>query len=107
MAKFVVALTAVSKSKDAETIARHLVKRRLAACINIIPGVVSHYVWKKKYCRDRELILMIKTLQSKVKLLETELLKIHPYQVAEFVVLPIQSGAKKYLEWVAGRSLKD
>ena len=86
--------------RDGEKIARQLVKKKLVACVNVIPGVASFYYWKKKFCRDREVLLVIKTIRSKLSLLEKELHKIHPYELQEFIALPISGGSRRYLKWI-------
>src|SRR5262245_45784511 len=100
MAKCVVCLTTAGKRKDAERIARHLVAGKFAACVNVIPGLVSHYRWKGKVCRDAEFLLVMKTTASKAKRLEKEIRSIHPYELPEFVVLPITGGSPRYLKWI-------
>jgi periplasmic divalent cation tolerance protein len=100
MRKCVVCLTAVAKRRDAERIARHLVAGRFAACVNVVPGLVSHYRWKGQMCRESEFLLVIKSVASKAKRMEKEIRKIHPYELPEFVVLPIAGGSPRYLEWI-------
>ncbi len=100
MLKTVVCLTTVGKRKDAERIARRLVAGKFAACVNVVAGLVSHYRWKGKICRDAEFLLVMKTAASKVKRLEKELRTIHPYELPEFVVLPIAGGSSRYLKWI-------
>lgn len=94
-------LTTVAKRKDAERLASQLVKRGFAACANIIPGVISHYRWKGKICRDAEFLILLKTTKKMVKRLERELQKLHPYELPEFVVLPLKLGSARYLAWIA------
>lgn len=100
MSSPVVCLTAVGTGRQAEKIARALVRKRLAACVNLVPRVVSFYHWKKKLCRDREVILILKTTRSKVVALEKELHRLHPYELPEWIVLPIATGSRRYLDWV-------
>ncbi|HSA59964.1 MAG TPA: divalent-cation tolerance protein CutA [bacterium] len=100
MPKCVVCLTTVAKRKDAERIARHLVAGKFAACVNVIPGIVSHYRWKGKVCRAAELLLVMKTAAFKAKQLEMQIQAIHPYDLPEFVVLPIVGGSPRYLKWI-------
>jgi len=99
--KAVVCLTTVAKKRDAEKIAAHLVERRLAACVQIVPGLTSHYRWKGKVRRDREFLLVMKTKASKTKVLEMEMAKVHPYELPEFVVWPLKAGSARYLAWIA------
>ena len=97
----VVVLSAVGAPPDAERIARALVEERLAACVNVVPGVVSVYRWKGVVERENELLLVIKTLGEKVEALKVRLLELHPYELAEVVVIPIVGGHGAYLEWMA------
>lgn len=100
MSKYVVCLTTVSKIKDAERIARVLLQKRLAACVTVVSGGLSFYRWKGKTCRDREFVLIMKTVSSKAEALERELGRIHPYELPEFVVLPVAGGSRRYLKWI-------
>jgi periplasmic divalent cation tolerance protein len=85
----------------AERIAETVVGERLAACANIVPGLISIYRWQGQVRRDSELLLMIKTREVVYLLLETRIRELHPYQVPEIVALPIQAGAADYLGWLA------
>ena len=95
-----ICLTTAGSLGEGEKLARRLVEKRLAACVNVLPGVISFYHWKQKICRDEEVLLVIKTLTPKLSLLETELKKIHPYEVPEFVVLSPSNVSKEYLKWI-------
>lgn len=97
---FVICLTTLNNSKKAEKIAGELVRQKLVACVSILPNITSIYSWKNKIEKSREWLLMMKTQKKLVKKLEKVLLDMHPYEVAEFVVLPVESGSKKYLEWI-------
>ncbi len=100
MSKFVVCLTTVGKESTAKKIAIFLVRKKLVACVNILPKATSVYSWKGKVCQDREWVLLMKTTQKRVQVLEKQLLQIHPYELPEFVVLPVIGGSQKYLKWV-------
>ncbi|HZM52800.1 MAG TPA: divalent-cation tolerance protein CutA [Vicinamibacteria bacterium] len=93
-------LSAVGAPPDAERIARALVEERLAACVNVVPGVVSIYRWKGKVEQEAELLLVIKTLAPRVEALKARLLELHPYELPEVVVLPIGGGHAPYLAWI-------
>jgi periplasmic divalent cation tolerance protein len=93
-------LTALGAPREAQQIARTLVDERLAACVNIVPGVVSIYRWQGNVEQEPELILVIKTLAERVAALKARLLELHPYELAEVVVIPIVGGHKAYLEWI-------
>jgi periplasmic divalent cation tolerance protein len=97
----VVVLSAVGAPPDAERIARALVEERVAACVNIVPGVVSIYRWKGVVEKENELLLVIKTIGEKVEPLKARLLELHPYELPEVVVIPIGGGHQAYLEWIA------
>ena len=96
----VVALTTVGKAADAERVARALVERRLAACVNVVPGVVSTYRWKGEVERDDEHLLVVKTLADRVEALREALVTLHPYELPELVVLPVEAGHAPYLAWI-------
>ena len=96
----VVALSTVGTAEDAERIARALVERRLAACVNVVPGVVSVYRWKGAVERDEERLLVIKTRAERLEALRQALVEIHPYEVPELVALPIEAGHAPYLAWL-------
>lgn len=87
----------------AEDIARALLEARLAACVNIIPGVTSLYWWKGAICRDEESTLLIKTRADLMGALTEAIRKIHPHDVPEVISLPIEGGEgnEAYLQWVA------
>ncbi|MCU0808218.1 MAG: divalent-cation tolerance protein CutA [Candidatus Contendobacter sp.] len=85
----------------AERIAETVVGERLAACVNIVPGLTSIYYWEGQIQRDAELLLLIKTRQEVYPLLEARIRQLHPYQIPEIIALPIQTGAAAYLDWIA------
>ena len=85
----------------AERIAETVVSERLAACVNIAPGLTSIYRWEGQIQRDAELLLLIKTRPEVYPQLEARIRELHPYQVPEIIALPIQTGAAAYLDWIA------
>jgi len=96
----VVVLSTVASAEDAERIARALVDRRLAACVNVLPGVRSVYRWKGQVQADEERLLVIKTRRDRFEALRDTLVALHPYEVPEVVVLPIEAGHGPYLDWL-------
>ena len=96
----VVALSTVGSAEDADRLARALVERRLAACVNVVPGVVSHYRWKGELQRDEERLLVIKTRAERIDALREALRELHPYELPETIVLPIDAGHAPYLAWL-------
>jgi len=96
----VLALSSVGSAEDAERLARALVERRLAACVNVVPGAVSHYRYKGELHRDEERLLVIKTRSERMDALRAALAELHPYELPELVVLAITDGLGRYLEWL-------
>jgi periplasmic divalent cation tolerance protein len=88
--------------KVARKLAAVCLEARLAACVNIVPRVESHYWWQGKLERGNELLLVIKTTTARLSALEKCVLANHPYDTPEFVVLPIAAGNRRYLEWISG-----
>lgn len=96
-----VVLVTVPRGGKAESMAESLVESRLAACVNLIPGVVSIYRWKGRVHRDGETLLVIKTTVSRFKALERWIKAHHPYEMPEVISLPVAAGAKEYLSWLS------
>jgi periplasmic divalent cation tolerance protein len=87
---------------QAKLIARTVVEMRLAACVNIVSSPIeSYYRWKNRVERGRELLIIIKTTAPKLAALETEVKRLHSYDVPEFLVLPVVWGSTDYLNWVS------
>lgn len=95
-----VALSTVSTAAEAERIANVLVGRGLAACVNVVPGVVSVYRWKGEIQRDEERLLIIKTRSERFEELREVLVSLHPYEVPELIGLEIAAGHAPYLAWL-------
>jgi periplasmic divalent cation tolerance protein len=95
-----IVLVTVGSETEAQTIARTLVEERLAACVNIIPGLTSIYRWEGQVCEDRELLLLIKTQAGKVAALRDRIGHLHSYAVPEVIALPITDGSARYLAWL-------
>ena len=94
-----VLLTTVAKKSDARRLASAALKHRVAACIQILPGLESHYAWKGKKVISREYLLLAKTTQRKSKSLEKLWKKIHPYDCPELIALSGRA-ATAYAHWV-------
>ena len=86
----------------AEDIARALVEKKLAACVNVLPGVTSIYRWKGAIETEQESTLFIKTRDDKLAALMDEIRRIHPYEVPEIVALPVDPNGVNpaYSKWV-------
>jgi periplasmic divalent cation tolerance protein len=96
----VVVLTTLPADADVATFARELVDARLAACVNLLPPMESIYRWEEKVHRDDERQLVIKTSRDRVAALWDRVRELHPYDVPEFIVLPIVEGSDAYLRWL-------
>ncbi len=84
----------------AETVAEGLLEQKLAACVNIVPGLVSLYIWKGDLVRDSECLLLIKTRADVLATLEEAVCRLHPYELPEIVAVPITDGLTGYLNWI-------
>jgi periplasmic divalent cation tolerance protein len=85
---------------DAVTLGRTLVEEGLAACVNVLPPMESVYRWQGSVHQDAERQLVIKTRGERLDALHARLKTLHPYDVPEFLVLPVSAGSPSYLEWV-------
>jgi len=97
---FVVFVTAPDL-KTARALAQAALQARLIACANLVPRIESHYWWQGKIESGNEVLMILKTRRKRLAALEKLILAKHPYDTAEFLVLPLQSGANRYLDWLA------
>ena len=100
MADHLIVMTTVGADTDATAFASTLVEERLAACVNILPGMISVYRWKGGVSRDPEQQLLIKTSADRLDPLRARLEALHPYEVPEILVLAVADGGADYLSWV-------
>jgi periplasmic divalent cation tolerance protein len=98
--EYVVVLTTLPADADAPAFARQLVDARLAACVNLLPMMESIYRWEGRVERETERQLVVKTSRDRVPALWERVRELHPYEVPEFIVLPIVEGSDAYLRWV-------
>jgi periplasmic divalent cation tolerance protein len=96
----VVILVTCPSQEVGEKIGNALVQERLAACVNVIPGLTSIYRWEGKICRDAETLLVIKTRRMRLPALIRRVKGLHPYSVPEVIALPLVGGSASYLSWV-------
>jgi len=100
--KFRMVLVTCATLEEARKIARGVVEKRLAACVNIVTHAVeSFYTWEGKLENNSEYLLMIKTSEERLTELQQEVMGLHSYDSPEFVVLPIVAGSEEYLKWLA------
>jgi periplasmic divalent cation tolerance protein len=100
MTDLVVVLCTVPDAETGASLARTVVDERLAACVNIVPGVRSIYSWKGEIQDDGEVLLLVKTRESLFGALRERLASLHPYDVPEIVALQAASCHGPYLDWV-------
>ena len=98
--KLIVFVTCQS-SEEAEIIARTVVEEHLAACVNVLLGVRSCYMWGREMKWSEEVLLLIKTTEVRFVALQARIRELHSYDIPEIVAVPIEIGFDKYLQWVA------
>jgi len=98
----IVVLSTFGNPDQAAGVARTLVGEGLAACVNIVPAVRSIYRWKGELCDDAETLAVIKTTTERRDALVARLVALHPYELPEAIVLPVDGGHAPYLDWLAG-----
>ena len=97
---YVIVLTTLPADADGTTFAHTLVEARLAACVNLLPVMESVYRWEGKVDQERERQLVIKTSRLNLVALWERVRELHPYEIPEFIVIPIVDGNDAYLRWV-------
>ncbi len=93
-------ITTCPSMDEAEGLAEKLLTARLAACVNIVPGVVSLYEWRGKMEREQEFLLLIKSRADLFGELEKLLRASHSYELPELIAVPIEEGLAPYLNWI-------
>ncbi len=107
MTDAVIVLTTVPSADAGAAIAKALVHARLAACVNLLPPMTSFYRWKGELQEDTECQLVIKTVRPRLEALRALVRATHPYELPEFVVVPVETGDEAYLAWVAAEASGD
>jgi periplasmic divalent cation tolerance protein len=100
----VVVLVTVPSEAVAEQLVTTIVEERLAACGNIVPGLTSIYRWQEKVQSDAELLIVFKTTRATAPRMLARIEALHPYEVPEALVLPVEGGLAPYLAWVTANS---
>lgn len=100
MTEPLIVLTTIGNAEHGRRIARELVEARLAACVTCFPGLVSVYRWSGRVEEDGEMLLLMKTTTARVEELKSHLMRVHPYEVPEFLVLPVREGGEAFLNWL-------
>ena len=102
---YIVVFITVKDPEEAQKIAKALIKRRQAACVNIVPSVDSHFWWKDKLDATKESLLIAKTKESLLPDLIKSVKKIHSYSIPEIIALPIVGGSRDYLEGIDSETI--
>jgi periplasmic divalent cation tolerance protein len=102
---YIMVLTTCNSSEISSRIADTLVSNQLAACVNIIKGVESVYQWQGKIEHDKEILLLIKTRNSLFSRIQQTIQELHDYELPEIIAVPIETGEKKYLNWIQSATL--
>jgi periplasmic divalent cation tolerance protein len=97
---YIVIFITTRDAEEAEKISKALVKRRLAACVNIVPEVSSHFWWKDKLETSKECLLTVKTRDSLLPDIIKAVKKLHSYSIPEIIALPIAGGDQDYFDWI-------
>ena len=100
MESYLIVLTSCASQEEAEKIVQKVLKARLIACANILPGVKSFFWWKGAIDSGGESLLIIKTKKATFKALVKKVKEVHSYDVPEIIALPIVDGSGDYLKWI-------
>lgn len=99
-ADFIIVLTTCDSDSTAQLIARSLVTERLAACVNVVPGLTSCFRWKGEVCQETESLLIVKSKAALFSRLRQRIAELHTYELPEIIALPLVDGSEEYLHWL-------
>lgn len=99
---FQVVLSTAGSEEEGAQLAKSLVKQKLCACVNLVPGIRSFYRWEGDVHDDAEVLLIIKTTAQKLQALSEHLTENHSYDVPEVLAIAVDKGSASYLDWLAG-----
>ena len=102
----VIVWTTIGSGADGQKLASILVSERLAACVHVLPEMESTYRWRGGVESERERQMVIKTTVDRLSALQARVHELHPYEVPEFVVLPIIGASEQYLAWMRESTAK-
>jgi periplasmic divalent cation tolerance protein len=98
-----VILSTTSNIDEAKKIANFLIENHLAACINIVPMVISVYEWDNSIQNDNEALMIIKTSDEKAEIVTEKILELHSYSLPEVIALDVEGGNSQYIDWVVNQ----
>ncbi|HEY5604618.1 MAG TPA: divalent-cation tolerance protein CutA [Gammaproteobacteria bacterium] len=98
--QYCIVLSTCPSQEVAESIAMSLVEKKLAACVNIVPGLISVYAWQGNIEKSQEHLLLAKTRISAYPAVESAILDRHPYELPEIISIPVNTGLAHYLSWI-------
>lgn len=98
--EIIIVFVTVPGLREGSRISKAILTSRLAACVNVIPGVQSIYKWKGKIVQEKEAMLVLKTTRLRYRKLEQKIKELHPYEVPEIIAIPLICGSLQYVEWV-------
>ncbi len=101
MSEYIQVATTVATEEEAGAIARLLVEKRLAACVQVVGPMTSHYRWQGKIETAGEYLCLAKSRAALYPEIEAAIKAIHPYEVPEIIAMPVIAGSKEYLAWLA------
>lgn len=99
--RILLCLCTCADTSTATSLAHTLVNERLAACVNIVPGLQSVYRWNENVQHDNEVILLIKTTHERYPALQARLPQLHPYELPELLAVEVTAGLPAYMHWLA------
>lgn len=99
-------LSTASSLKEGEKIAQHLIRKGLAACVNVVPRLSSYFLWEGRLCREREVLLLVKTVKGKLRRIVKDIRGLHSYSVPEILFFKAEGGERQYVSWVGKRAGK-
>ncbi|MBI3018880.1 MAG: divalent-cation tolerance protein CutA [Deltaproteobacteria bacterium] len=93
-------LSTMGSKKEAQNLAKILVKEKLAACVQLVPGLESFYFWQNKLCQDKEVLMIIKSRRVLFSKLVKTIKKHHSYEIPQILALPIVGSTASYFRWM-------
>ncbi len=104
MDRAVIVYTTWPSVVEAETAGRAIVERRLAACVNILPGMISHYWWQGAIERGEEAVMIVKTRAALADAVRLAVQELNSYTTPAILILPVEGGDPSYLRWIASET---